>query len=255
VAADPEALQRLSAGDAVAGQAQLKDGRVIAFRTTVAPARPQVSLISRNVQAEALGAGLPIRLGSKDDVPHRAKLTFAVRAQAPTAFIGRETLEIETANGAFTTVLSAADGLTLQDPQVTVANLDLQKRFGDSAFGPLQFRIVKDAVASDWQPLGVLVRLPHIGAVVCSASRDGTCTLRGANLFLIAAVAATPGFDKPVAVPDGFAGDALIVPHPRAGRLYLKLRDDPAAVDTLATSAQPEPARTGKPVGAAAEAG
>ena len=257
-AADAQVLQRFSAGDAVAGQAQLKDGRTVAFRTTVAPARPQVSLISRNVQAEATGGGLPIRLGSKDDVPRRAKLTFAVRAEAPTAFTGHETLEIETINGAFTAALSAADGLMLQDPQVVVASVDLQKRFGDSAFGPLRFRIVKDDVASDWQPLGILVRLPHIGTVTCSAGREGSCTLRGANLFLIAAVAATPGFDKPVAVPDGFAGDALTVPHPRAGRLYLKLRDDPAAADTLAISPPPEAPRAApvvKSAGAAPDAG
>jgi hypothetical protein len=249
-AADTQALQRFSAGDAAAGQAQLRDGRTIAFRTTVAPARPQVSVISRNLQVDASGGGLPIRLGSKDELPRHARLTFAVRAEAPTAFTGRETLEIETANGAFTAALSAADGLMLQDPQVAVASVDLQKRFGESAFGPLQFRIVKDAVASEWQALGVLVRLPHIGSVVCSAARDGSCALKGSNLFLIAAVAGTPGFEKPLAVPDGFAGDVLTVPRPRAGRLYLKLRDDPATVDTLAVSAQPEPARAAKPVGA-----
>jgi len=252
---DAQALQRFSAGDAVGGQAQLKDGRTISFRTTIEPARPQLSVISRNLQVEAPGGGLPIRLGGKDDVPRHAKLTFAVRTGPSTTFTGRESLEVGTANGAFTAELSAADGLMLQDPQVAVASIDLQKRFGDSAFGPLQFRIVKDGVASDWQPLGVLVRLPQISAVVCSTGHNASCALKGANLFLIAAVAGAPGFDKPVAVPDGFAGDTLTVPHPRAGKLYLKLRDDPTAVDTLVTSPQTEPAQGAKAAGAAADAG
>jgi hypothetical protein len=34
-------------------------------------------------------------------------------------------------------------------------------------------------------------------------------------------------------VPDGFTGEVLDVPHPRAGRLYMKLRDDPSAVDLV----------------------
>jgi hypothetical protein len=228
-----ERLARLSAGDPIAGQARLKDGRSVAFRATVAPPRPQVSIISRHLQSEGSPAGLPIRLAGADTVPRRSKLTFAVRAAAPAVFTGRETLEVETGQGAFSTELNAADGLMLQDPQVAVASLDVQKRFAASAFGPLRFRIVKDSVASDWLPLGVLVRLPEVTGVACAGGAEPTCALKGSNLFLIAAVSASPTFEGAMEVPDGFAGDALTVPRPRGGQLYLKLRDQPGAIDTL----------------------
>jgi len=245
-AEEPLGLERMSAGDVVSGQARLKDGRTIPFRATVAPARPQVAVISRNLQAEDGGGGLSLHLGDADAVPRRSKLTFAVRAQAPTIFTGRETLQITTASGAFSTELSAADGLMLQDPQVAVASLDLQERFVASAFGPLRFRVVKDDIASDWRPLGVLVRLPQISGVACPAEGEGTCALNGSDLFLIAAVAASPTFEAAIAVPDGFAGDALRVPRPRSGRLYLKLRDTPTAVDTLVVAPVAKAKRAGK---------
>jgi hypothetical protein len=245
-AEEPLGLERLSAGDMVSGQARLKDGRSVPFRATVAAARPRVAVIGRNLQAKDDGGSLVLHLGDADAVPRRSKLTFAVRAQAPTAFTGRETLQIMTANGAFSTELSAADGLMLQDPQVAVARLDLQERFVASAFGALRFRVVKDDVASDWQPLGILVRLPRISGVACPAAREGTCELNGSDLFLIAAVAASPTFETAVAVPDGFAGDSLRVPRPRSGRLYLKLRDTPMAVDTLVVAPAAKARRIGK---------
>jgi hypothetical protein len=245
-AANPQGLERLSAGDVISGRARLKDGRSVPFRTTVAPARPQVAVISRNLQAEGAGEGLPIRLGGLDAMPRRSTLTFAVRAQSPMIFTGRETLQVETSNGAFAAELTAADGLMLQDPQVAVASLDLQRKFVGSAFGPLQFRFVKDDIASDWQPLGVLVRLPQISGVACPAEREGTCALRGSKLFLIAAVAASPTLEEAVAVPDGFAGDSLKVPRPRSGRLYLRLRDNPTAVDILMLPQTAKASRAGK---------
>lgn len=236
VLADGQTLAPLSAGDAISGQARLKDGRSIGFRATVAPARPQVAVINRNLQTEPSGEGLSIRLGGKDAMPRRSKLTFAVRAEPPLSFTGRETVQIETANGAFATELNAAEGLMLQDPQVAVASLDLQKKFVASAFGPLRFRIVKDQVASDWQPLGVLVRLPQVTGISCGAGKQAGCILKGENLFLIGAVATSPTFQNAVSVPDGLSADTLQVPRPHGRKLYLKLRDDPASVSTLALS-------------------
>ena len=66
-------------------------------------------------------------------------------------------------DGLFRTVLSLADkNLSLQDPQTAVAVLDPLKSFGDSAFGPLQFRpLTADGTVGDWQPLARLVRV-HI---------------------------------------------------------------------------------------------
>jgi hypothetical protein len=58
--------------------------------------------------------------------------------------------------------------------------------------------------------------------------------LTGSNLFLADSVATTPDFAAPVDVPAEFTGTELLVPHPAAsGVLYLKLRDDPATVQTL----------------------
>jgi hypothetical protein len=242
---DAPVLQHLSAGDLVSGQAQLKDGRTVAFRTTVQPPRPLVSVISRDVEIEP-ATGLSIRLGDKQDVPRRAKLTFSIRAEPPAVFTGRESLEVATANGVFSANLSAADGLVLQDSQVAVASLDLQKKFSASAYGQLRFRVVKDNVPSDWQPLATLVRLPQVTGVSCGEGREAPCTLKGSNLFLIAEIAGSAKFEKSVTVPDGFAAESLSVPHPRGGRLYLKLRDDPQTVDTLVVSPESASGRRGE---------
>jgi hypothetical protein len=76
--------------------------------------------------------------------------------------------------------------------------------------------------------------------------------LKGANLFLIEAVSASPHFEKSTAVPDGFAAETLSVPHPRGGRLYLRLRDDPAAVSTLLTAPEAQAGKAPEPRAAAA---
>ena len=129
--------------------------------------------------------------------------------------------------------MNASNGLMLQDAHVAVATLDTSKAFGPSVFGHLRFRAVHDGVASDWKPLGTLVRLPRLDRLRCSGKRD-VCELTGSAIFLIAALSATPGFEKPVAVPEGYPGDSLTVPHPVGGQLYLKLRDNPAAIARIA---------------------
>ncbi|HZQ17632.1 MAG TPA: hypothetical protein VFA90_02840 [Terriglobales bacterium] len=58
------------------------------------------------------------------------------------------------------------------------------------------------------------------------------CTLSGDKLFLIDAVSADPDFSSSVTVPDGFVQPALSIPAPKGNTLYIKLRDDPATVDT-----------------------
>jgi hypothetical protein len=61
---------------------------------------------------------------------------------------------------------------------------------------------------------------------------DKECTLSGDKLFLIDSVSADPDFTSSVTVPDGFVEAALTIPAPKGKALYLKLRDDPATVDT-----------------------
>lgn len=58
------------------------------------------------------------------------------------------------------------------------------------------------------------------------------CTLSGDKLFLIDAVSADPDFSSSVTVPDGFVQASLGIPAPKGNTLYIKLRDDPATVDT-----------------------
>ena len=109
-----------------------------------------------------------------------------------------------------------------------------QPRFGSSAFGPVHMRVVSaDGAAGDWLPLGTLVRLPGFKELRCPRAAAKPCMLTGTNLFLATSVAATPDFEDPSDVPPDFTGTQFTVPHPANGVLYLKLRDDPATVQTL----------------------
>ncbi len=134
---------------------------------------------------------------------------------------------------------------------MAVAELDPGKAFGASAFGPLQFRVTTGGAAGDWQPLATLVRLPALRDLKCPADAGLDCKLSGADLFLVDSIADDAHFEHPVQVPDGFPGGALPVPRPSNGRLYLKLRDDPAVVNQVALAAQqlpPPPAPVPEPV-------
>jgi hypothetical protein len=159
-------------------------------------------------------------------------LTFSVRAKSPAAFDHDEMLQIATADGSYTTTLSLANGgITLENRSVAIATLDPAQAFGPSAFGPLQFRVVVGGVTGDWQPLATLVRLPKLHELVCPATRELACKLSGSDLFLVDSIATDPHFDHPVQVPDGFPGYALPIPHPKDGRLFVKLRDDPGVIN------------------------
>ena len=165
-----------------------------------------------------------------------------MRSQYPAAFSRSESLEIATADESVKTALSFdGHGITLVDRKVAVATLDPARAFGPSAFGPLQFRVVSNGVAGEWQPLAVLVRLPKLTELQCPASPDFACRLSGSNLFLLDSISGEPKFEHPVQVPAGFTGFSLSVPHPSEGHLYVKLRDDPATVDTTLLRAQEPP--------------
>ena len=60
------------------------------------------------------------------------------------------------------------------------------------------------------------------------------------NLFLIDSVASDPQFTHTVSVPIGFADSSLHVPRPNGTLLYIKLRDDPATVNTLVLAVLPD---------------
>ena len=230
---DSSAAAALKQGEAQA-KVTLKDGRVIDVKAVIDAPRPKAMLLAKNVQRSATQDASNLRLTDVDELPQDAQLTFSVRALVPSTVPRDAKIEVQTADEAFSTVLSLANGkLTRVDARVVVASLDALKAFGPSAFGPLQFRFVAGGVAGAWQPLATLVRLPVLSGLQCPPEPDAGCKLLGENLFLLDSVADNAAFERAVAIPEGYAGITLPVPRPREGLLYLKLRDDPATVSTV----------------------
>ena len=121
------------------------------------------------------------------------------------------------------------------------------RHLGPSAFGPLKDEAGSSGwTTGDWQPLVNLVRIPIIKDVHCTAMPNRQCTITGEKLFLIESVSTNADFTDAAAVPEGFVEQTLVVPAPRGHALYLKLRDDPNAVDTM-TWSSPQPAATPAP--------
>jgi hypothetical protein len=234
ITSDVQAVDQIRAGEIKTAKVGLKDGRTVNLKISVQPPRPSVALISKSAQPEAPSAVNGIQLADKDELPLGAVLTFSIHAQAPARFSGRESIEIGSADGVVMTTLTFTNGLVLEDAQVALATVDTAKAFTASTFGALQFRIVEDGIAGDWQRLATLVRLPVLHRLKCPAAPAVSCELSGSNLFLIDSLSGDPRFDHAVKIPEGFTGRVLQIPHPPASRLYVKLRDDPSAVDTIA---------------------
>ncbi len=233
---------------AVSAKVTLKDGRVMPVTATVDAARPKVALIGKSVQASALGGDSNILLTDPSELPQDATLVFSVRAQIPASFGRDETIDVATVDDAFDASLSLTNGgLALENSHVAVATFTPAKAFGASAYGPLKYRVNAKGASGDWQPLANLVRLPMLKKLDCPATPELACKLTGSSLYLIDSVSAESDFANPVAVPDGFLGSTMPVPHPRAGTLYVKLRDNPQVVNPAALSVQelpPVPAET-----------
>ena len=245
------------AGDHGSARLMLRDGRTLTTDYVVDAARPSVTVLNRTTTPLPGAAGLPLTLTDADAVPLRSKLTLALRSESPAKFSRSEKVEVGTTDGTLHTELTLSDGsLVLQDSHTALAFLNPEKSFGASAFGPLQFRVVTTETASDWEPLGTLVRTPVVQQITCPArpgtriaqgavpssaastspeTQDATsvqaelpCVLTGSSLFLIASTSPDASFSKAAEVPEGFSADTLRVPHPADGHtLYLKLRDDP----------------------------
>jgi hypothetical protein len=239
----------LEPGKKYSANVLLKDGRLLKVKVSVEPARPQVTLLSKGSQEDAADAPSPVHLGSPDDLPIEKRLVFFLRSSMPATFPRDEKVEVAAADGSFRTVLALADGsLLLEDAKTAMGTVEPLARFGFSAFGPLRARVVSaDGVTGDWLALGTLVRMPGFKELHCPHAAAKSCTLSGTNLFLAASIGATPEFDNSTDVPPDFTGTQLTVPHTANGVLYLKLRDDPATVQTLAL-----PVTLGGPVPAAA---
>jgi hypothetical protein len=254
--------QKLSA------KVSLKDGRTLPLPVTIATPRPQVSLISKSIQplqpapqpatsappAPAASGLTPtpqqqplqMHLTSPDELPLNARLSFSLKSVVPERFPRTQVIDVATDDESLHTTLSVANGkLVLEDAKTVVATLDPDKDLGSSAFGPLKFRPVgANGATGDWQPLVQLVRLPVLSQLKCVRFPERQCTLTGSNLFLIDSVASDPDFTHSITVPEGYADLTLVVPHPDATKtLYIRLRDDPSAVNTAQAPTLTDPAQ------------
>ena len=258
-------------GDHLSAQIFLDDGRQLPLDLTILPPRPAVALLSRTFDPVP---GSTISLTSPDDLPLDAHITFTLKSHKDFPRNTQIEVETQDGTLRAVLTLAPSGGLLLQDPHTLVAGLDPLRSFGPSAFGPLRLRAIfpgsrsktkppeaatagPDATqpgvggsavgttttvpepedpldASDWLPLGTLVRLPVLAKLQCTPDPAASCNLSGSNLFLLQSVSPDPAFESPDPVPDGFTGNSLPVPHPAggSGTLFLKLRDDPNPVDS-----------------------
>jgi hypothetical protein len=254
VSHDPLVTASFDAGVPIVARVTLMDARTLTLNAFVGPPRPKLALLSKTVENGLQDPPAVIHLGNPDELPQDARLNFFLKAQLPENFPPNEKVEVATADDSFHVLLSVQDGnLTLQDSKTVFAALDPMKLLGPSAFGPLKFRPVgPDGVEGDWQPLVNLVRTPEIKGIRCASlsakpkdpvSADNVatvssepaqkeCSLIGEKLFLIDAVSVDPDFANPVTVPDGFVERSLTIPEPKNQSVYLKLRDDPGAINS-----------------------
>ena len=232
-ARNPRSVASWPEGESTA-QVGLRDGRSFPVKAAIEAPRPAAQLIARSAERRAGEGELQIQLGSDQELPQDAQLTFSLRAQSPPAFTRDARIEVATADDAVSTTLDVGSGsMTLQNSHVAVGSLNVAQALGMSAFGPLHYRLLANGVAGDWHPLVTLVRLPVLKALQCPAAAAESCTLTGSNLFLLDAVASDRKFADATRVPDGFTGHSLAVPRPAQGPLYVRLRDDPAVTSEL----------------------
>jgi hypothetical protein len=231
----------LEPGKRYMASVQLRDGRQLKTPVTVAPPRPQVALLNKGSQDTSSGTPSPVHLGSQDDLTVSGRLVFFLKSVVPASFPRSERVEVAAVDGSFHTILSLEDGgLMLEDAKTAMGKLEPLVRFGSSAFGALHLRAMSaDGVTGDWLPLGTLVRLPEFKELRCPHATAKPCTLTGTDLFLAESIGPTQNEDDATDVPPDFTGTQLSVPHPANGVLYLWLRDDPDAVQTLTLPVTP----------------
>jgi hypothetical protein len=71
------------------------------------------------------------------------------------------------------------------------------------------------------------------------APAPASCMLSGSGLYFVDSIATDAAFTDPTRVPAGFVGASIAVPPPTGAMYYLRLRDDPAHVDTILLPAGP----------------
>ncbi|KQN20638.1 hypothetical protein ASE86_15450 [Sphingomonas sp. Leaf33] len=215
------------ARDATEARVRLRDGRTATVAARVAPPRPAVTLVSRDVALAPVPDTRPISLPA-GLIPRDASLTFSLRT--PGGLTVTDAIEIAAGDDGAATRLTVASGAIQRiGDDIAVARLSPVTAFGPSVTGAIRFRLTRGDVSGDWQPLGQIVRLPALTALDCAPANKG-CTLVGRDLFTIAAVGATADLANAVALPAGFVGGRIDLPGLSAKRLFLRLRDAPDAV-------------------------
>lgn len=218
-------------GTAAKAIVTLEDGRSLPLQARISPSRPQVSLLNRSVDVAPAAKGVPVLdLGTAGGLfPDTGELVFSVKAGAGTRLTAADAVEVAPADGPAAARLTVGKGLALESADVLVARLR-GAEMPAGTFGPLRFRLVRGDMASDWQPLATLARLPGIESLNCA---EAECTLTARSLFLVEAAGADASFAKITTVPPGYTGSSLKVPRPVDGVLHLRLRDAPTSSVTL----------------------
>jgi len=226
------ATANLAPGSRHRATVTLHDGRVLKTQATIEPPRPRVTLVNKGVQPTGAAT---VGMGSADALPLEGRLVFFLKAVGPANFPRDARVEVAAVDGAFRTTLSLSEGsLMLEDARTAMGSLDPLARFGPSAFGPIQLRVLAaNGTAGDWLPLGTLVRVPGFRELRCPRATTKPCTLIGTHLFLAMAFSSTKDFANPSDVPPEYTGTQITVPHPAGGVLYVRLRDDPGTAATL----------------------
>lgn len=214
----------------------LEDGGVMTVPVTSEDPGATLKVLSFDSTLAIPKGEIPVALNSQRDIALHGILHFVV--QSAGIFPRGQVLELSTADGAVHTSLSLSSGqLMLQDDRTAVASVDLDKAFGESAFGELRMRANPgDGTVGDWVTLGKLVRRPHITAVHCTNVDVPTCMIEGSDLFLALAFSTTETFDSAVPVPTGFDGSNYAIPMKQSAHsstLYVRLRDDPEGFATI----------------------
>ena len=222
------------AGMSLKAVAHLHDGRTLPVTVSVLAPRPRLRQLALSTRVDGDTDGLPIELGDSSDLPIRATATFSLRTDPASRFPSSVHLDAEAPEADATHRLDLkSGGLTLIDGRTLVATLELAKAFGPSAFGPVRYRLSTGEDTSDWLTLGNLVRLPALKAPTCPTETSLPCVLSGTRLYLIESVAVTRSGEGAVHLEEGFPGDAVPIPRPTDGHLYLRLRDDPEHQATI----------------------
>jgi hypothetical protein len=192
-------------------------------------ARPGVSLLHRTLKMGHSTGSIALTTKGAQLLPDTGQMVFSARLNEGPRLTAKDRVEIATIDEDTHIDLVAGPDLQIQGSDVLVASLDPAK-LGPAAFGPLQFRVVRESGASDWQPLAILARLPRIMSVDCSGT--GQCVVKGERLFLIQSIGS--GKANPLTIAEGFTGDTLRVPKPVGDIWTIRLRDAPSEIVTLA---------------------